>query len=541
MVRFRIRSNLSVAGDSKPKLLLEALVINDGTWEAVPDTKKMSLSGATASSILLWSADVEWFSPCPEYRLPTSAGIARSAMGFKIPGEFKYRWAIQVAMIRSDYGKSVNSKEEFETYWTETYPTYLSSQVEFWLPDSFPEADLTTHNPGRIPRAFVFTRNGRTIVRKAPSGPKPIKPSKFNIVPGKIVLGGNALPPDAPANLRMVSENLFNASVSDKTAKGYECTERKIKHLETQIGRTFQWPLDTRDLNLIVAHLVAHTKKDGKRIKPGTVKKHLSGIRRIALSKGIPTPEKVPDITKTLMKGHKNLCHDPQSVVVEATHRPVSIPLLRLIAHSLSKHWKGSQQDKLTFWTVCKVAFWGSFRIGEILPENTTIFSPKSDMLGSDMLWMSESSFALWIRDPKIRTEYGDVIEIWKTPQIPDLDPWISFSEYWKWRQQFPSTWPLFLRADGLCQFDNSLKDVLAHYSMELHLDMNRWTGHDFRSGLPTILQTAGFTKKQIKKWGRRASSAFLLYTRDFSKRLKVQQKMVGALDKLKSAISKRT
>ena len=544
MVRFRIRSNLTVSGDSNPTLLLEALVVKDGTWDAVPDTKKMSLSGATASSILLWSAEVEWFSPCPDYRLPTSAGIARSVMGFAMPGEFQYRWAIQVAMIRSDYGKSVSSKEEFEAYWEETYPTYSSSPVEFWLPDPFPEAELTARDPGRTPRAFVFSRNGKTIVRKAPTGPKPIKPSKFNTLPGKIVLGGNALPTDAPANLKVMSQSLFNASVSGKTAKGYEGTERKIKHLEAQIGRTFRWPLDSKDLNLFVAHLVSQKTKNGKRVKPGTIKKHMSGIRRIALSKGIPTPDKIPDLTKTLLKGHKNLCHDPQLAVDEATHRPVSIPLLRLIGHSLSKHWEGTQQDKLTFWTICKVAFWGSFRVGEILSENTTIFSPKSDMLGSDMLWMSDSSFALWIRDPKIRTKYGDVIEIWKTQQIPDLDPWISFAEYWKWRQQFPPTWPLFLRADGLCfshsQFSGIMKDILAHYSRELQLDMNQWTGHDFRSGLPTVLQTAGFSDEEIKKWGRWASSAFMLYTRDYSQRLRVQEKMLGALDRLKSAIAKR-
>ena len=544
MVRFRVRSNLTALGVSSPMLLLEALVIKDGTWSAVPDTKKLSLSGATASSILLWSAVAKWYSSIPDHKLPTTAGIARSAMGYAIPGEFKYRWAIQVIMFRSDYGKSVTSKEEFEAYWAEPYPTYSSTPVEFWLPNPFMETEHTIGNSGRAPRVFVFSRNGRTIIRKAPKGPKPIKPSKFNILPGKLTLGGDALPTDAPAHLKIVSENLFNASVSDKTAKGYEGTKRKISELETFLGRTFHWPLDSKDLNLIVAHLASQTMKDGKRVKPGTVKKHMSGLRRIALAKGIPTPEKVHDLAKTLLKGHQNLCHDPQANVREATKRPVSIPLLRLIAHSISKHWKGTRQDKLTFWTICKVAFWGSFRVGELLSDNTTIFSPKSDILGSDMLWMSDSSFALWIRDPKIRTEYGDVIEIWKTTQIPDLDPWISFSEYWKWRQQFSTSWPLFLRADGLCfshiQFDKCLKDMITHYSFELHLDMNRWTSHCFRSGLPTILQTAGFSKKQIKKWGRWTSSAFLLYTRDMSQRLKVQQKMLVALDKIKTSIAKR-
>ena len=113
--------------------------------------------------------------------------------------------------------------------------------------------------------------------------------------------------------------------------------------------------------------------------------------------------------------------------VAKATHRPISIPFVRLLGHAVSKHWKGRKEDGWTFWTICKIAFWGSFRVGELLTEGATTYSPKSDFLGSDLLWMSETSLALWIRDPKISKEYGDVIEIWKTQQFPDLDPWSTF------------------------------------------------------------------------------------------------------------------
>ena len=76
---------------------------------------------------------------------------------------------------------------------------------------------------------------------------------------------------------------------------------------------------------------------------------------------------------------------------------------------------------------------------------------------------------------------------------------------------------------------------MLSHYSLQLELGANRWTGHSFRSGLPTLLQSAGFKDEEIKAWGRWASASFQLYTRDISKRMEVQRTIVDAMDRLKT------
>ena len=69
MVRFRIRANLSDDGTSRPSLLLETIVLDEGTWEAVSVPKKKALSGATSAAVLLWKGDVEWCFPAPESKL----------------------------------------------------------------------------------------------------------------------------------------------------------------------------------------------------------------------------------------------------------------------------------------------------------------------------------------------------------------------------------------------------------------------------------------------------------------------------------------
>ena len=541
LVRYRIRANLTKTGTSKPALLLETILIKEGTWDAVSEPKQKILSGVTSSAVLLWSSDLVWFSQRSDLVLPTVSGIERSAFGFALPGPFKYRWSLQVALHKSDHGKSIASKEEFEAYWHNPIATYANSTV-FWLPNPFPDLPLQVLDTGRKKVKFAtFSRGRKTIYRTHPSVPKPTKPSKYNTLPSSIVLKDDALPVDTPKYLLETARGLFNASITDKSAKGYGSTAKKIKNLESLIGRKLPMPLSDSDYSLFLTYLIKQGGKGGKSMSHKAIRKHLSGIRRMTVAKGFPYPKSKPALAETLLKGHENLTRDPVIAVSNATHRPISIPLLRLLGHALTKHWKGSEQDKQTFWTICMVAFWGSFRAGELLTDNVTTFSPKSDVLGSDVLTMSDHSFALWIRDPKVSKEFGDVVEFWKTPQFPDLDPWASFSKYMAWRksQAFPNNLPLFLRADGSSfshgYFDVCLKDMLSHYSLELDLGKNRWTGHSFRSGLPTVLQTAGFKKKEIKSWGRWSSRAFLLYLRDINKRFEVQRKMLSKLDKVKS------
>ena len=85
--------------------------------------------------------------------------------------------------------------------------------------------------------------------------------------------------------------------------------------------------------------------------------------------------------------------------------------------------------------------------------------------------------------------------------------------------------------------FDECFEDLISHYSKEIQTDRNDWSGRSFRPGLPSVLQTAGFSDEEIKMWGRWSSNAFLLYTRDMTQRSKVQSQMVSAFDRVKKSL----
>ena len=161
--RYRLRSNVQEDGSSKPTLLLEGHILNSGTWTAVPESKKQLLSLDTSTAIMLASTDVAWYSPIPSLKLTTAMGFMRTSMEVPLPGELKYRWIIQAAMKRSDGGRSVECRQEYESYMgiDLPYPTPSTKDIPFFLPYPFGGVISATTSQGRT----VFIRNGKIIVR----------------------------------------------------------------------------------------------------------------------------------------------------------------------------------------------------------------------------------------------------------------------------------------------------------------------------------------------------------------------------------------
>ena len=175
LTRFRFKPNMDSEGVSKPVLMIEAIVLKEGTWKAVPETKQKLLSRSQSSALLLWSQDCQLYSSIPDKRLPTVPGILRRSADVLLPGEFKLRWYTQAVLRRADSGRSVDSKEEFEAYMALDLPyaTFPTDSL-FYLP--FPygsqeeeQQQNMTSQPatGRKDiKLLKFMRNGKVITRE---------------------------------------------------------------------------------------------------------------------------------------------------------------------------------------------------------------------------------------------------------------------------------------------------------------------------------------------------------------------------------------
>ena len=111
--RFGIRANLTVDGSSIHLLILEAVVLLDGTWDALAESKKIKISSSDSSSIVLTSIKAEWFSPMPSHKLPMVAGIMRSTLEVSLPTEFEYRWVLQAVLVCTEKSEALCPKEAY--------------------------------------------------------------------------------------------------------------------------------------------------------------------------------------------------------------------------------------------------------------------------------------------------------------------------------------------------------------------------------------------------------------------------------------------
>ena len=134
LVWFRLGAS-NYEGDPNLVLMLEALILDSGTWEGVPLTKRKTMSSNESSAILLWSEPCQWYSPLPEYKLPTAPGIFRLTLDVPDPSEFKYRYLTQACVRRMGRGRTVESREDMEDYRKYPYLTPNPGDAYCWLPD----------------------------------------------------------------------------------------------------------------------------------------------------------------------------------------------------------------------------------------------------------------------------------------------------------------------------------------------------------------------------------------------------------------------
>ncbi len=123
------------------------------------------------------------------------------------------------------------------------------------------------------------------------------------------------------------------------------------------------------------------------------------------------------NLEKVLFKGMENIKQGGKPALPR-TH-PVSVPDLKRIREGLR-----SAKEKLTIQTVCTcclVAFWGAFRLGELLGTTEGAFDRFSNLLWGDLELDSER-VVVTIKAPKTGGPPGNRAILFKIPE-PSLCP----------------------------------------------------------------------------------------------------------------------
>lgn len=163
-------------------------------------------------------------------------------------------------------------------------------------------------------------------------------------------------------------------------------------------------------------------------------------------------------------------------------------------------------------WAVACTAFFGFFRLGELLPSSLS--EAKSCVQWEDIAVdnrVKPKMFRIFLKKSKT-DQFGKGAHIILGSTDKQVCPVSSLTSYLASRPSSPG--PLFINAEGSPitkpRFVNHIRDILR----TLGLPQDQFAGHSFRIGAATTAAYKGVQDSTIKTLGRWQSSAFLQYIR---------------------------
>jgi hypothetical protein len=193
--------------------------------------------------------------------------------------------------------------------------------------------------------------------------------------------------------------------------------------------------------------------------------------------------------------------------------KTMTLPLLKILGHALAEAgWLDS--TKLVTWTIFTVSFFGSFRVGELLPNKGNTFNPFETLLWSDIKFFEDFSIEIHNKVPKNRTEGGEFISLFPFPghNCCPVEALRSLKNSSK-----GGFTPVFTFENGKFPTCSLLNKIIVKL-LEKHLgeQANLYSCKSFRSALPSALAALPVSgnEKFIKRWGRWNSEAFERYVR---------------------------
>jgi hypothetical protein len=216
-------------------------------------------------------------------------------------------------------------------------------------------------------------------------------------------------------------------------------------------------------------------------------------------------------IAKLLIRGAKNwkVTHEPAK-----KRDTVTFPRLQKIITAIdNSSW--SEFNKTAMQCVCLIAFYGSFRLGELTAKKEHKFDKTATLLTKNAVYDDKNNiWTIWIKSPKTGNTQGENVYLFPVPQrrfcpVEALKKYINLQIR---ANVYNADLPLFRWYSGKCITIRKVNRVLS--CIFPPRKGVKITGHCFRSGL---ISAAGnlpdiVNDTHLKGWGRWKTDTFLRY-----------------------------
>ncbi len=286
------------------------------------------------------------------------------------------------------------------------------------------------------------------------------------------------------------------------------------KHLEacsTVTGTKFEFPLDDDKILVFISYLFWE-----KKLKATTVSKMLCALCMLHLTYGFPSPMLRPAIVKLVLKGKDNW--DAEEARSLPTRMPITIKILKLLKVLLTLEKRYTQKQGALIWSIACLAFWGAFRVGELLPKRSRTIDPMYDLLKRDVVLktrkvegVSRKLLTVTLKCPKESKPGRGAVTIEVIENGTCVCPVAAYVRYRELVGSGREDSACFREPSGFAYrhaaFNKDLKTILSD-----KLRYGKLSGHSFRIGLASLMAAAGLSDDTIQVAGRWSSEAFKLY-----------------------------
>ena len=304
---------------------------------------------------------------------------------------------------------------------------------------------------------------------------------------------------------------LSSLAVTSSTWKCHLSSFNKLKSFAKSTNTKINWPLNEKIRNGFIVWCF-----DKGNVNAKTVDKYLVHLNSIQSFLGFKKFNKNRDQTKTLLKGYENarFYHNKKP----KTRKAITFHLLQELKNKTRSFFSNKLISK-TFWCICSLAFFGCFRLGEILTKNKNSFDPASDLLWKDVK-IHRKSISINIKTQKVTSGYPNKIYLFnfKNKHLCPVRSIKSLKHAQSKINLFNPDWPVFRTGKTAFVAQKDINRFLKNSFPNSNI-----SGHSFRAGIPTSI--ANFpdltNDNHAMGWGRWRSKAFASYQKSKKKQKK--------------------
>ena len=267
---------------------------------------------------------------------------------------------------------------------------------------------------------------------------------------------------------------------------------------------------------LTLCYYVSYLAEKG--LAPQTGKAYLAAVRNAQISLGLPDPREQSSLPllKRVQAGISRI-RLLKGKCSSRIRLPITVHILGRIREALVT---STDPNDVVVWAIACTAFFGFFRLGELLPETPTSCNMVTDLAWGDVAVDNHTNprmVQLHLKCSK-SDQFGQGADVVLGATGTDICPVSALCQYLKMRGS--SQGPFFLDTGGKVItksfFVHRIRDLLQTLGFPAH----HYAGHSFRIGAATTAALVGMEDSMIQTLGRWHSAAFLRYIRTPKARL---------------------